>query len=366
MKLQIDSNTSLWSIEQALAEWSVVRAADVEVWIARNRKASFFTDSRLVGLLASIARHTRLEIVDWANSELFVDQLAADVVGLSVISYASTLRTASRVDHTASLDRVRTAIERNGGVVQTPEPNRSFTYCAFDKDARRQPLALASVISKSQFRGEFLRRLRSAFSTGEGTADLFRNDYEVALADLVFELWENGVQHGCRNEANEVLPGLRSLHVRRHIATSIEQLLARAEGFDELHAFLRNAGDSRSRRFLEIDIADQGIGITDRFLASRPEYRSARLGALSPCELLNEIMDRALSSKLYQSGAGHGLRKALEAVHELNGFVSLRFGAEWLFSSRQSGQVNAFSRVQAKRPLAHVQGTHFNILIEAQ
>jgi hypothetical protein len=362
-KIVLDTNIDLGTVEAALAAAS---GSDVELWLSRNTRASFFVESRVVALLCTLARRGRLQIVDRGIDSFDRTYYSTDLVRLGVLQYATTVRSRTQHDITTEVRDAKDSIERSGGVVETPEPSRTVSFCAFDTEARRQPLALSTVTTKSQFRADFVRRLRTAFQLAEPTADLFRNDYENVLADLVFELWENGVQHGCRGEGSGVLPGLRLMHIRRHIAPSLQALKARAEGFPELVAFFDGRAGRRTHRFFEVSISDQGLGIVDRFLASRQDVAQSALGHLTPRQLLIEIMKRALSSKLYQPGAGHGLRKALDAVHGLNGFLSLRFGNEWMYSScaepLTSGELASVSR---SSELHRISGTHFNILVEA-
>ena len=122
-----------------------------------------------------------------------------------------------------------------------------------------------------------------------------------------------------------------------------------------------------------------GLGILDRFVASRPEFadharsRSDRLSLLLRILLTPNNFDNTASyNQAYSSkdvagderGAGRGLERALEAVRALNGFVSLRTAEFWLYRGfphgEKVGQV-AMTEVSGG-PFASAAGTCFTAL----
>jgi hypothetical protein len=140
----------------------------------------------------------------------------------------------------------------------------------------------------------------------------------------------------------------------------------RAESFPELQEYLNQTiSGSGTFIFYEVSVSDHGLGIIDRFLATRPEFRSDATILNARIILLNRIVREALSSK-YRTGAGHGLRRALAAVDTLRGFLSLRTDRLWLHHTSATTASLAtrlqLIPVESSEDLPLAAGTHFNML----
>jgi len=372
INLEVRKRPKLPDIENLIAQLANTEAKASEVWLARDIGSAFFVESRIVALLASAARMGTVSVVDWVGKDIkgWHERFTSELCGLAALAYSSGISTSRKEPIPGSIAELKCSIEEHEGVVEKSEGGRSLTYCAFDENVRQQPLNLAAVRNKSQFCSEFVRRLRTAFEKDGGHPDLFRQSPEISLSEFVYELYQNSFEHGCWSRENRLISGLRLLHVKRHIAHSKAELVARAKGFKELHQYFTGiTGERGASRFYEVAISDQGLGILDRFVATRPEFSELNKGYDSRIRLINEIMDKALSSKINQPGAGHGLRKAILAVHELGGFVSVRTGDLWLYSSAtrklKDTEPYLLTPVKTDRQVNRVEGTHFNILIQA-
>ena len=158
------------------------------------------------------------------------------------------------------------------------------------------------------------------------------------------------------------------MRIRVHIEHRKEQFIDRqAASFPELQAYLaRTLRERDTFKLYEVAISDNGLGIIDRFLTTKPEFMSHQETIQARAELVNKIILEALSSKQTQAGAGHGLQKALKAVDKLQGFVSLRTDRLWLYRSPVDGSASAHDRpllpVSVQNEYAPVAGTHFNML----
>jgi len=142
--------------------------------------------------------------------------------------------------------------------------------------------------------------------------------------------------------------------MRRHNPGSMKDLHGFTEGFPELEKYIEDWSKvNRGTSFIEVSTNDVGLGIIDRFVATRPEFaastveRDSRLGLLLRILLTpvsgqrSATYEQAYSSKDIggqERGAGRGLERALDAVRKLNGFVSLRTGDFWLYRSFPNGE----------------------------
>lgn len=372
MKIEIMKRPKLPDIEALISKLASTQESQLEVWLARDMGSAFFVESRMVALLASAARKGTVSIVDWAGGDIdgWRERFTSELCGVAALGYSSGISTSKKEPIPASVTELKASIEERGGMAEQNSGGRSLTYCAFDEKVRQQPLDLASIRTKSKFCSEFVRRLNTAFHTDGTHPDLFRQSPEKCLAEFVYELYQNSFEHGCLSKDNQLIRGLRLLHVKRHIAHSKAELLSRAEGFKELQEYFSDiSGDRGASRFYEVAISDQGLGIVDRFVATRAEYADLSQSYDSRINLINEIMDKALSSKINQPGAGHGLRKSILAIRELGGFVSVRSGDLWLHSSPTTEVSNSdlqiLKPVKPIKQVSRVEGTHFNILVQA-
>ena len=217
---------------------------------------------------------------------------------------------------------------------------------------RRRPLRISPSCEISNWKKESVKTTQSA------------------LIELLIKHWERSFTSCFRtlsntavlDRQNSIVRGLRYVRLKKHIATNRADFLHRAEGYPELQAYLSTRVPAQgSFKFYEIAIGDQGLGIIGRFLSTRPDFNNPTTSS-ERASLVNQIIDQALSSKRGRSGAGYGLRNALRAVRELDGFLSLRTDALWLHWSPSASEALRLTPVSGMSELAHVQGTHFSML----
>jgi hypothetical protein len=201
------------------------------------------------------------------------------------------------------------------------------------------------------------------------TGDLFDTDSpDRELARYVFELYQNGYEHGNRRRADKkaIIPGLRFISIRKHIAANLAYLKGYARGFEELSDYVsRRHARAQTLKYYEVAVSDQGLGMLDRFLIDRPEYAAQANTRTERLNLLRRLLTESLTSKKGADGAGGGLVRAMRAAKELNGFVSIRTGEFWLYCSSAetiSGKGAELTEVACATPTPAVAGTHFNAL----
>ena len=198
--------------------------------------------------------------------------------------------------------------------------------------------------------------------------------------EFLHELYQNGAEHGNKKADNRLISGIRSLSLRLHNPGSSADLKGFAEGFPELEKYIEEWSKlNRGTSFFEVSVNDVGLGIIDRFIATRPEFAASAERTEARLELLLRILltpdsnnepsnyQQAYSSKDVggqERGAGRGLERAIDSVRKLNGFVSLRTAEFWLYRSFPNGEEigNIAMHQVAGGPFAPVAGTCFTAL----
>jgi len=373
LKFQIKKSCSLVDIEKIMIDASVASEEIVEIWLPRNFKPTLFLENRLFALFLTISNQHKLRIVDWVKkgSEGSKERFSENIVGIAALWYSKKITNAGKERVILDADEVFDAVERNGGLLEKYPSLKTMTFCAFDSDIAQQPLTFSRCHIKEDFRKQFIKSYRTAFNKNIIISDV--SDIETPInrvADFVYELYENSFTHGCLDAKSKVIPGIRILQLHRHIG-SVDNLLAKSSDSSLLREYFDKIfSDSKNRKFYEISISDQGLGIVKRFEESRPDYSFSEQGALSEQDKFKLIIEKSLSSKLHQKGTGHGLSRALAAIRDLKGFISIRFGKEWLVAdctkSDSNPDIHSIYHPGTKSKLAYISGTHINIIIVAE
>jgi len=178
-----------------------------------------------------------------------------------------------------------------------------------------------------------------------------------AVGRFLFELHENGLEHGSRDPHGRKIPGSRMLRVRKHVANRPEELAERNGGVEEVRAYLERVGASA---IVEASISDFGPGIVDGFLASSA---GASHVSRNRRELLDSLLFERLSSKGIDPASGLGIQRALRAANQMQAFVSLRTGEFWLTASFADAapEIRMFD-VATNGARGRVRGTHWQFL----
>lgn len=364
---------------------------EIEIRLARRPKVHLFKESRLVAMLATAAQHGRLTLHDWHSewkNEDADEYFRNSVASLAAAAYAARLTNAKGVGPPFSGSNVIEAVAHERGILEPHNARsdvaelvgKSLSFCAFDPEFD-EPLSLSGLVNdKNEFVKEFIRlkrrylemsqtsQRRQEFLTGDtpNASASPEQKAEMDLARYVFELYQNGYEHGRLSETDQKIPGLRFICIRRIAPVNEESAAAEAKGFPQLAKYLQERAPQKNRLFYEVSISDQGLGVLRRFLAKRPEFMKQAESPSGRLELLQRLLTEGLTGKVGNRGAGYGLQRALEAVKKLHGFVSLRTDSFWLFGSfpdARSHSLPILSEAVPSQDLAPVAGTHFNALI---
>lgn len=372
-KFQIKKNCSLIDIERIMIDASQASEEIVEVWLPRNFRPALFIENRLFALFLTISNQHKLHIVDWVGkgNDGSKERFSENIAGIAALWYSQKITNAGKEKVTLDTEEIFNVVERNGGLLEKNASLKTMTFCAFDSEIAQQPLTFSRCHIKEDFRKQFVKSYRTAFSKNTIISEVSNIETPInRVADFVYELYENSFTHGCLDAKSKVIPGIRILQLHRHIG-SVDSLLAKSSDSTLLRNYFDKIfSDSKNRKFYEISISDQGLGIVKRFEESRPNYSFAEQGALSEQDKFKLIIERSLSSKLHQKGTGHGLSRALAAIQDLKGFISIRFGNEWLVAdctkSDSITDIHSIYPTGTKSKLANISGTHINIIIVAE
>jgi hypothetical protein len=178
-----------------------------------------------------------------------------------------------------------------------------------------------------------------------------------AVGRFLFELHENGLEHGSRDGGGRKIRGSRTLRIRKHVANRPGELAARHGNWAELQVYLERV---QATALVEASVSDFGLGIVDGFLAT-PQGTGHR--HLDRRDLLDSLLFERLSSKGLDPASGLGIQRALRAASQMQAFVSVRTAEFWLSGSFLDGQRDVrLSDVGPVGPRAAVRGTHWQIL----
>ncbi|MCH7915731.1 MAG: hypothetical protein IH856_22300 [Deltaproteobacteria bacterium] len=363
---------------------------EVHLWLPRAIGAQFFKSSSVAALIASAASNRRLSVIDWTQTKNVSEinqRFGTTIEGLTSLIYSDHILNATKDAIDPDTSNIKWTIVQREGIAEPDARGASLTFCAFDEtDAPSIPIAFISMDTKEKFSREFIKYRRKYFEAGVGEKyseqiepALFEHDVggeklqvarpssDVDLAHFVFELFQNSLEHGCKDEKGRVVRGFRYITIRKHISHNKDEFISRAADFYELKRYLdSNISGNRTFSFYEISISDHGLGIIERFSVTRPDLDVECEGGEDQARLINRIMAHALSSKRAVSGAGHGLKRAMNAVKRLRGFVSLRTNNCWLYYTHNSSPSHAADvelfPVRESENLPRVAGTHVNML----
>ena len=155
------------------------------------------------------------------------------------------------------------------------------------------------------------------------------------LKTFAFEATENTWDHGRLDFNLRPIHSLRFVRLRRiDIGERGFDLAEVAPGFEEsfsqyLNA-LRTAGSFRTRRnrettrFVEVTIADGGVGVAARMAGSLDVYLESR--EEETLHLLNALLPDGTTKSPSEPGRGQGFRKMLTACYNLSGMTIVRTG----------------------------------------
>ena len=374
-KLKLTRSSDLFECERVL---SLIKKSTTptKLLLPGDDRRLFFKDLRAVAVISAASRNPQVRCEWFPNvSSRTYDSL----LGLAAAIY----RVASAEGHMFSSPKdAKQALARRLDILEDPPgSSETLTFCAIDKKTRSQPVALSALSGKEDFISKFGSYVVEYFDKGKSEnfsfwfgPSLFDDGPSIAacIYGFVYELYQNTFSHGSLDQDQNTIPGLRLIRLRKRVghATSRDAFIQGASRFSELEVYLqKNASVEKPFKFYEISVSDNGMGILSRFRAvEQKKYKD-----VSSCEnlkLLNKIIAKSLSSDMRKSKIGQGgLQKALRAVDEINGFVSLRSDNLWVYRSPEDS--NATSKDEWLKPvenggeLSNIPGTHFSMIVPA-
>jgi|GEM_PF-2533470 len=386
--IEIGKNITLAEVESRLAEIEARSDRDdATLHLARHLGPNFFVESWVTALIATLSSRHPLTVRDWhRNWEApEVDQFfKARLSGFSALMNARGVENDSAQTLPVTPAQVRAQTSSLGGVLERnvsvlpPEgvddylpgiemtrhaEGRSITICAVDSDTQRNvPVIFSGLMgNRKSFISSFLNLKHRYMERGttSGLEHLDQLAAEEALATFVFEAFQNSFEHGCRDQHGKVIPGVRSILLRKHASIDPSGFLARAQGFPALEEFLKQEIiPGGHTKLLEVSVSDQGLGILGNYLHSQGRFAERTiLSGEERRDLLQDLISGPLTSKTTFPGAGQGLPNVTKAVQTLGGFLTVRTDESWLTYGKQ-GQRYVFQSIDA----APVVGTHISLL----
>lgn len=369
----LKKDTNLFEIERLIS--SLKPNKEQSLWLPRNSKAILFKETWLFMMLETLVRNSKVTVCDYgvADSELsrgeLINKIADSVVGISSFYGAyKVLDKGGRelkysnlevVQHLSS-PFINEKLEKRTGVVECFAVDPDFP----------DPPQFASV---ERIRGRFLPS-----KWKEVLKELVESRLALYLGDgikvekfftCVYEAFENTKKHGSlrlqEGGVTKIIPGPRYFSIKSHSRAAYSKTSYLASGFSELENYLSSYSTGSFTKYLEVCISDRGEGIAKRYRGSGIDGGGLEM---SDSELINYILENNKTSDFDDSTSGHGLETMLRAVDQMNGFISIRCNAAWLYYFRNRSEVgnNAqpkiFRNVTFDGELPEVVGTHINIL----
>lgn len=362
-------DTGLPEAEALLADLETQDFADGEKiaveLLLPSQSSAILADTWLGIATGSCAATQPTRVVARGFQELDTDsQLFSTPAGLAALQGAMLVAPEGAKKEPVDAKKiVSQLIARDGGLVATrgggqilfeADPDfpvasilRAGTPIAKEPSERRQMFTQLVLDLRRRVEIGALRRMIDPVSEGPAGA----------VGRFLFELHENGLEHGSRDPTGKRIRGARMLRVRKHVANRPEELIARHGGFPELEAYL---GKLRTNALVEATISDFGPGVIDGFLASTAGSNHA---GRERRELLDSLLFERLSSKGTDPASGLGIQRALRAAAQMQAFVSVRTAEFWLAASyAEEGRARRLRDVVGAQRRARVRGTHWQIL----
>lgn len=361
-------------------------ADEIRLYISQNFDKRILHSARVSTLIATAClsdKHTTLtEWWDKASDENIHKRLSGSLIGITTACFAKRIENTKHEKLEINRnDFIKSVALKNRGLIDNSQVAHDFIFCSFDSTYNERdyprPIAL-SANNIEDFTELFLKikreKIDHAFGIENEAQPALFDEFdtygrEKSLAALVWELYENTLQHGNRDENNNLIEGIRTLSIKRHIFNKADEFKRQSEGFDELHFYLERIAKIKKYKklwFYEITIIDSGIGIIKRFLASRPDFaQDPAFMKLSEFEKLNYIIKESLSSKMFSS-AGKGIKNALKNLMRLGGFATIRTNNVWAFfdgTSKASKVIPTFTKVRSTFTLEETRGTSYSIIL---
>ena len=379
-KFCLTHNSNLSDCEKILKTVATA-TAPVRLELSSVDRKIFLKDLRVASIISASSKKAEIEC-EWRDD--VSGENRNSLAGLASIVYG--ILPAKGLNSISVAEVKRDLASRSDVLEDPPGVGETLTICAIDTTNKARPLVFPDPFDKYGFIAEFGNFVNDFFD--RGPSDKFMTmmmpnllidgldgpSQAELIFGFVFELYQNTFIHGCLDENQKIIPGLRVIRLRKRVGhgSNRNNFVRWASGFEELETYFHETVPKKKTfKFYEISISDNGLGILRRF-CSAPQHRiNMTANQDGNLELLNSIVEQSLSSDGAKSGMGEGgLKNALMAVDNLKGFVSLRCDNIWacrgpLGSSKNSAKGNWFQQVKYADDLAIIPGTHFSLILPA-
>ena len=373
--MKIEAKFDLWDCEKLLTTVNK-STAPVKIQLSKISRKIHMKDLRIVPIISAVSQ-AGIGTCSWEDT--IAEKNYDPLINLAMNIYRVTEE--NRQSDT-SIENIKKSLAIRKDILEDPPGSKeTLTVCAIDQRSRSCPLAFPTKFDKKQFIQVFEGLVEDYFDYGSSAnfskslgGDLL--DKGPSILELIFgfiyELYQNTYDHGCLDKNHRVIPGLRLIRLRKRIGypNSRDSFIQGARGFAELESFFKKtAPRSKNFKYYEISISDNGMGIVNRFRHMTKESEQNPRLPDSNLQLLNEIVEKSLSSDFAKSGKGEGgLKNVLKAIDKVRGFVSLRCNDLWVYRNSEDSEEhsgNWLRHVGKPSDLAEIAGTHFTIYLLA-
>ena len=382
IRIEIGRNTTIRKLDKLLELFHASNKDEVDLVLARNTGPSFFVSHGIAALIATIGlRAKRLTVRDWHSSwshEEISRYFQATLAGQISARFAASITNQRNKEIPLSLDSLRMHTDEAGGILEnlirvrraalaSPEIisplGKSINIVAHDGPNRATPNVLAGLMNRREAFIKTILFLKQKYLAAGNTprfSDQREKEAEIDIASFIFEAFQNSFEHGCYDAEGGIIPGVRSISLRKHVARSPIEFERRAEGFPELKEYIDfTISDSSFSKLLEISVSDCGRGLVNHFLNSHSgEIYSKPLEAVSEPRVMQDMILMHLTSKSRSVGAGYGMARIASAVRKLRAFLAIRTGSTWLLYTHGASSEHIFK----SRSAPNIEGTHIYLL----
>jgi hypothetical protein len=373
VNVELGKRKSPREIEKILSDWqrSVSAGQSSELKLSAQSGGTILADIWAAIAVGTICK-TETTTLTWGlpNWTPKIDDnfFAQSLAGLTALQMSNNVLTDNRSAVDSDAVERDISLARKGILEQAGASSR--THLEYDP---QQPTSLSlsdrletgdpSNVRLRLFQ-DLLLRFRDALELGASRYGI-ASAQEGAIGDLsafLSELNDNAFIYARASGSTVPLRrGIRFVRLRKHVANSRADLIARVADTEPLKAYIEAVTTAEGMQgLIEADVSDFGPGIVDHFLASPKGQFHRDADRLA---LLQRLLFEKLSSKSFDPAAGEGIGNALKAARRLRSFVSLRTATFWLARSYADYDPSDYlSPVQGGFSHAHVAGTHWQIL----
>ena len=336
--------------------------------LARHTNVNFFAQTWIAQLLSHLAqRKGKLIIRDayhrWTPK--CEERFTANIDGVAALVYSNIaseglLKNATNIE--APITIYNALINKLKITSRLEDSGQTRTFIAIDPEYS-MPIDFPSSRIAWQFQ-RIVQNILTGFNYQQKSGRV--KEVEKTLYKFIYEVYLNSIEHGRYSKDGQLTPGLRYLRIRTYIDSNIDKLRFRAKGFPELGKFISShkSNNKSTLRFMELSVSDAGQGIVSHYINSRAGLSKKNYDRE---DLLYQLIGSNISSKDKISGVGLGLPNAMEALFELNAFISLRTEEFWMYrdflDENELGHPNIIFPVSNIDHITYMRGTQFNVLI---